>query len=146
MSLLSRSFAGALGGAFGSAGLVSTVPVATKPADPNAPPSAPAKELDSKDILARKETSAEVQVKHVLIGWKDLSAAYRGQMDPRAQKRTNAEAAVLAEEVAGKLKADPKQVDALVKEFSEDPGSQSGEPYEVNEKTGFVPEFKSLAL
>ena len=121
-------------------------PTTATPTDPHAPPSAPGKDLDSKDILARKETSPEVQVKHVLIGWQDLSAAYRGQMDPRAQKRTNAEAAVLAEQIAGKLKADPKQVDALVKEYSEDPGSQSGEPYEVNEKTGFVPEFKQLAL
>ncbi|MBA3456078.1 MAG: peptidylprolyl isomerase [Deltaproteobacteria bacterium] len=123
-----------------------TKPGNPAPVDPHAPPATPAKDLDSKDILARKETSAEVQVKHVLIGWKDLSAAYRGQMDPRAQKRTNDEAAKLAQEVAGKLKADPKQVDALVKELSEDPGSQSGEPYEVNEKTGFVPEFKQLAL
>ena len=125
-----------------------TTPTDATPVDPHAPPTpaAPGKDLDSKDILARKETSTDVMVKHVLIGWKDLAAAYRGQMDPRAQKRTNAEAAALAEQIAGKLKADPKAIDALVKEHSEDPGSQGGEPYEVNEKTGFVPEFKQLAL
>jgi len=124
-------------------------PTDAKRPDPHggsAPTGAPAKDLDSKDILGRKDTSDEVQVKHVLIGWSDLSAAYRGQMDPRAAKRSNADAAKLAEEIAGKLKADPKAIDALVKEHSEDPGSQGGEPYEVNEKTGFVPEFKQLAL
>jgi parvulin-like peptidyl-prolyl isomerase len=131
-----------------TSGTSTTNPANPTPTDPHAPPTAPApgKDIDSKDILGRKDTSTEVQVKHVLIGWKDLSAAYRGQMDPRASKRTNDEAAKLAQEIAAKLKADPKQVDALVKEYSEDPGSQSGEPYEVNEKTGFVPEFKQLAL
>jgi len=66
-------------------------------------------------------------------------------MDPRAQKRTNDEAAALAEQIAGKLKADPRRIDALVKEHSEI-RLAGGEPYEVNEKTGFVPEFKQLAL
>ncbi|MDB4961053.1 MAG: peptidylprolyl isomerase [Myxococcales bacterium] len=109
-------------------------------------PGAPAKDLDSKDILARKETADSVQVMHVLIGWKDLEAAYRGQMDPRASKRTNDEAAALAQELAAKLKAKPDSIAALSKEYSEDPGSQGGEPYEVTPTTGFVPEFKNLAL
>lgn len=113
--------------------------VVTTPADP-------VKDLDSKDILGRSETSPAVMVKHVLIGWKDLSAAYHGQMDPRAQKRTSAEAAALAQDVAGKLKAKPDSIDALVKEYSEDPGSQSGDPYEVKADTKFVPEFKNLAM
>src|SRR4026209_1067926 len=50
-------------------------------------------DIDSKDILDRKEAFPEVQVKHVLLAWKDLDAVYQGRMDPRAQKRTNAEAA-----------------------------------------------------
>ena len=126
-----------------------TLPAGTKTPDPhggNATPAGPAQDLDSKDVLGRKDVSTEVQVKHVLIGWSELSAAYRGQMDPRAAKRTNAEAAKIAQDVLAKLKADPKQIDALVTELSEDPGSKGGEPYEVNEKTGFVPEFKNLAL
>ena len=106
----------------------------------------PAADLDSKDILGRSETSPAVFVKHVLIGWKDLAASYRGQMDPRAAGRSSADAAKLATEVLGKLRSNPGGVDALVKELSEDPGSQSGEPYEVKPETQFVPEFKQLAL
>jgi len=106
----------------------------------------PGKDIDSKAILARTETSASVQVKHVLIGWKDLSAAYRGHMDPRAEKRTNDEAVKLAQETLAKLTADPTQLDKLVSELSEDPGSKGGDPYEVKADTAFVPEFKNLAL
>lgn len=107
---------------------------------------APAEDLDSKDILARTETAKQVLVKHVLIGWKDLAATYGGRMDPRASGRSNADAAKLAREVYGKLKADATQIDALVASTSEDPGSKSGEPYEVKAETAFVPEFKKLAL
>lgn len=104
------------------------------------------KDIDSKDILARAETSPEVHVKHVLIGWKELESVYRGRMDPRAAARTNAEAAALAQQLLAKLQANPDALDALVKEHSEDPGSQSGDPYEVKAETQFVPEFKQLAL
>ncbi len=109
-------------------------------------PSAPAQDIDSKDILAREETGTEVQVKHILIGWKDLAKIYQGHMDPRAAKRTNAEAAALAQDFASKLRANPDQIDALVKANSEDPGSQGGEPYTITKDTPFVPEFKKLAM
>jgi parvulin-like peptidyl-prolyl isomerase len=107
------------------------------------PPAAPGKDIDSKDILARTETQPSVFVKHVLLGWKDLNS---GHTDPRAAKRSNDEAAALAEEIAGKLKAKPDQIDALIKEYSEDPGSLGGEPYPVKPETPFVPAFKNLAL
>jgi parvulin-like peptidyl-prolyl isomerase len=109
-------------------------------------PTTPAEDIDSKDILTRTETSPEVLVKHVRVGWKDLAAAYRGHMDPRAAGRDNAAAAKLAKEILAKLKADPTQIDALSKSTSEDPGSQSGDPYTVKAETAFVPEFKQLAL
>jgi parvulin-like peptidyl-prolyl isomerase len=111
-----------------------------------APPPEPAKDIDSKEILGRTETAPEVQVKHVLLGWKDLGAAYRGQLDPRAAKRTNAEAAKLAQDLAVKLKATPDSIDALIKDNSEDPGSLTGEPYTVKADSPFVPEFKNLAI
>ncbi|HEY0480769.1 MAG TPA: peptidylprolyl isomerase [Kofleriaceae bacterium] len=110
------------------------------------PPAPPAKDIDSKDILARAETTPEVQVKHVLLGWKDLGAAYRGRLDPRAAKRSNDEAAALAQEIAAKLKANPDSIDALIKESSEDPGSLTGDPYTVKTDSPFVPEFKNLAV
>lgn len=103
-------------------------------------------DLDSKDILARTETSPEVDVKHVLLGWSDLAQAYGGNLDPRAAKRTQADAAKLATEILGKLKKDPAQIDALVKQHSEDPGSLRGDPYTVRADAPFVPEFKNLAL
>jgi len=109
------------------------------------PPPAEVKDIDSKDILARTETAPVVSVKHVLLGWKEL-AGHGGAADPRAAKRTNAEAAALAQDIAAKLKANPDSIDALVKEHSEDPGSLSGDPYDVKADTPFVPEFKNLAL
>ncbi len=103
-------------------------------------------DLDSKDILARTETVPAAYVKHVLIGWADLFPVYRGHMDKRAAKRTNAEAAKLAKEVYAKLVAKPDSIDDLANETSEDPGSKSGEPYKVTASSSFVPEFKKLAL
>jgi parvulin-like peptidyl-prolyl isomerase len=108
-------------------------------------PSVPDIDLDTKEILARTTPNKSAHVKHVLIGWADLLPAYRGRMDPKAMKRSNADAAKLAQDVYAKLKGGG-DVDAIVKEFSEDPGSQSGNPYKVNEKSQFVPEFKKLAL
>lgn len=110
-----------------------------------APPPVVAKDIDSKDILARTETAPEVQVKHVLLGWSGM-AMPRGQIDPRAAKRSNAETAKLAQEIAAKLKANPDAIDALVKESSEDPGSLGGEPYTVKADSPYVPEFKNLAV
>jgi parvulin-like peptidyl-prolyl isomerase len=110
------------------------------------PPPETAKDIDSKDILGRTETTPEVQVKHVLISWKDLAAVYGGRQDPRGAKRTNAEAAALAQDLAAKLKANPDSIDALVKDNSEDPGSKTGEPYTVKPDSSFVPEFKNLAI
>ena len=102
--------------------------------------------IDSKDILDRKEGFETVQVKHVLLGWQELDKVYNGRMDPRAQKRTNAEAAKLAQEIADKLRKNPDSIDQLVQEHSEDPGSLAGDPYEVKADAPFVPEFKALAL
>jgi parvulin-like peptidyl-prolyl isomerase len=102
--------------------------------------------LDSKDILARTTTAPEVHVKHVLIGWKDLASAYRGGMDPRAQGRSQQDAEKLVKEIAAKMKAKPADLDALIKQHSEDPGSLKGDAYAVKADTPFVPEFKQLAL
>ncbi len=102
--------------------------------------------IESKDIMDRTEVAKETHVKHVLIGWKDLAAAYRGRMDPRAKERTEAEATKLATEIAGKLRADPKLLDELIKKHSEDPGSLSGDPYVVTADAQFVPSFKNLGL
>ncbi|HUS27512.1 MAG TPA: peptidylprolyl isomerase [Kofleriaceae bacterium] len=103
-------------------------------------------DIDSKDILGRKEAATNVWVKHVLIAWKDLDKVYQGRMDPRATNRSNEEAVKLARDIEKQLKASPDKIDELVKTHSEDPGSASGEPYQVKADTQFVPEFKQLAL
>ena len=106
----------------------------------------PPREIDSKDILARSETATDVEVKHVLIAWKDLAATYRGRFDPRAAKRSNAEAATLAQDVAAKLKANPDSIDELMQATSEDTASLTGDPYEVRADSPYAPPFKNLAL
>lgn len=106
----------------------------------------PAIDLDSKAILARPEGTETVLVKHVLIAWKDLEEVYRGKLDPRAAKRTNAEAAALTRQISAKLVANPDAIDAVVKESSEDPDAASGDPYTIGKSTQFLPEVKNLAL
>ena len=123
----------------------SKAPPAAAATAPTAP-AAPDVDLDSKDLLARTETSPSVDVKHVLIGWKDLAAAYHGHIDPRAASRSNADAAKIASDVFAQLKAKPDAIDALVKQYSEDPGSLRGTPYTVTSDSPMVPEFKKLAL
>jgi len=120
----------------------STGSAAMAPAAPVKPP----KDIDSKDILARTETSPVVQVKHVLIGWKDLSGVYGPRMDARAKNRTNDDAAKLAQDVYAKLKANPDLIDQLSKDTSEDPGSASGDPYEVKADGPFDVIFCDLMM
>ena len=120
--------------------------VATKTTLGSAATAAPAQDIDSHDILNRTDVADEVTVKHVLISWKDLAPVYRGQQDPKAKDRSNADAAKLAQDVLAQLKADPKKIDDLIQKYGEDPGAKSGDPYTVNKETAFVPEFKNLAL
>lgn len=103
-------------------------------------------DLDSKEILARPAGTETVLVKHVLLAWKELASAYHGKLDPRAAKRTNAEAAQLARQLAAKLAANPETIDAVVKEHSEDPDAVAGEPYSISATTKFLPKFDDLAL
>ncbi len=104
-------------------------------------------DINSKDILARPAGTGEVEVKHVLLAWKELDeSTYHGKIDKRAKDRSNADAAKLAQDIEAKIKANPADIDAIVKASSEDPGSLSGDPYTVDKDTPFVPEFKNLAL
>ena len=104
-------------------------------------------DIDSHAILARVEGPGPVEIKHVLIAWDALAATYRGALDPRAARRSNALAAALAQQVAAALAKDPSQIAALMKEHSEDPGSaDDGRAYTVEADAPFVDEFKALAL
>ncbi len=142
---------GGKGGDVPPSGPVTVVPEGDNPGgqpkvDPGKTPVAPGPDILSKDILARTETAQSVQVKHVLLAWKDLKDVYQGQMDPRAAGRSREDAAKLATDILAKLKEDPKQIDALVKQHGEDPGAAGGDAYEVLADSPFVPEFKALSL
>ena len=119
----------------------SAVPPAVAP-----PPTAAAPDVESKDILARTTVAENVSVKHVLIAWKDLAAAFHGHLDPRAAARSEADAAKLATDMVAKIKAGTK-IEDLMKEFSEDPGSAaSGRAYPLSADAPMVPPFKNLGL
>ncbi len=103
------------------------------------PTSAAVIDLDSKDILARTELATESEIKHVLIGWKGMGRS--------TSERSNADAAKLAKDLVAQLKADPSKIDALMKQYSEDPGSKdTGRIYPVTPEAGLVAPFKALGL
>jgi hypothetical protein len=106
---------------------------------------APAQDINSKEILSRTTPVDEADVEWVLIAWKDLDATtYHGQIDKRAATRSNADAAQLALDTLGKLKADPTKINDLVKTVSEQPGGGDTDPITLNKATTLPPEFKPL--
>jgi hypothetical protein len=95
----------------------------------------------SADILAREPLANHVQVKHILIGWKNTDAH-----DPRSENRTKADAEVEVKRLLDQLKAGA-DFDELMKTSSEDPGSAStARAYPVSPDAQLVIEFRQLAL
>ncbi len=112
----------------------------------NADDEAPQPEIQSNDILARDAVTRKSKVKHILIGWKDLAAAYDGHQDPRAAARSRAEADSLAMKLLARVRAG-EAIEPLMIEFSEDSGSKgTGESYEVTAEAQLVFEFKRMGL
>ncbi len=107
----------------------------------NDDPPAETSPVISTDILARDPVTNTASVIHILIGWKDSSDdAHR---DQRAAKRTKHEAEELVRELVTKLKSGA-DFDALMKQYSEDPGSATGRAYDVSPDASLVIEFKQL--
>ena len=70
-----------------------------------------------------------------------------GQGDERAKDRTKEDADKLAQDVLAKAKAPDADFKALMKEYSEDPGSKdTGKPYDVSADAPMVGPFKKLSL
>jgi hypothetical protein len=112
-----------------------------------APPAPEAKDIDSKDILARSNPADEAFTKQLVIAWKDLAEAYGGQLNDKAKNRTNADAAALATDLAAKLgKAAPDQVDALIKDNWEMPGPVHTDALDITSDAPVPPPLKNLAL
>lgn len=100
----------------------------------------------SADILAREPLVNTAEVKHILIGWKDLADNYNGHLEPRAAKRTKADAEEAVRNLLAQLKSGT-DFDSLMKANSEDTGSaQSGRPFTVTPDAQLVIEFRQLSL
>jgi hypothetical protein len=98
----------------------------------------------STDILAREPVTNVAQIKHILISWNDIGD--ESHRDPRAAKRTKKDAEDQIRSLLGQIKAGT-DFDALMKEYSEDPGSAStGHAYKVSPDAQLVIEFKQLGL
>ncbi len=82
---------------------------------------APKSAVVSADILAREPMANQVEVKHILIGWKDVGRNGK-PADDRAKTREKAEAEALVKTILAKL-GEKAEFEPLMKEFSEDPGS-----------------------
>ena len=101
--------------------------------------------LQSNEVLDREQQAEAALVKHILIGWRDLEKYYDTRMDPRARQRHEGEANALVREIVGKLE-NGMPIEALMVEYSEDPGSQGGRAYEVRDGDSKAREFRALSL
>lgn len=107
------------------------------------PPMSP---VVSREILEREPLANTAQVKHILIGWKDLAETYQGRIDQRAAKRDKAAAEAEVKSLVGQLQGGA-DFDTLMKAHSEDLGSAStARPYAVSPDAQLVIEFRQLAL
>ncbi|HEU4731530.1 MAG TPA: peptidylprolyl isomerase [Kofleriaceae bacterium] len=129
-----------------AAGCGGQTPAAPTPAKP-ATAAAPAESsVISADILAREPVANTAVVKHILISWSDLADNFGGHLDPRAAKRTKADAEAEVRSLLKQLK-DGADFDTLMKASSEDTGSaSSGHAFTVTPDAQLVIEFRQLSL
>jgi len=100
--------------------------------------------VESSDILNREPISDTAQIKHILIGWN--MTGNDGRQDKRAAARTKKDAQDLVRNLMGQIK-NGADFDALMKQYSEDPGSAStARAYTVSPDAQLVIEFKELGL
>lgn len=122
---------------------------------PPAAPVTPAKPVEaapaessviSADILAREPVANTATVKHILISWKDLADNFQGHLDPRAARRTKADAEAEVRSLLKQLR-DGADFDTVMKASSEDTGSaSSGHAFTVTPDAQLVIEFRQLSL
>ena len=96
--------------------------------------------------MAREPVANRVQVQHILIGWSELTDAYRGGIDPRARSRSRQQADELTLELYQRVQAG-EPFETLMAEYSEDRASAvSGQSIEVTPDAGLVLDFRRLSL
>src|SRR5215468_8645951 len=91
----------ALGSAPGCSGSPGGPTITSKMSE-QTPPVSP---VVSADILAREPVANTASVKHILISWNDLADAFGGRIDPRAAKRSKADAEATVRSLVEQLKA-----------------------------------------
>jgi hypothetical protein len=108
---------------------------------------APKSPVVSADILARDPLANETEVKHILIGWKDVGRDGHPE-DKRALARSKGDAEAVVSDLMHKLKANPAEFDTLMRANSEDPGSAAGaRSYAVkHDDMNFDSDFRMLAI
>ena len=85
----------------------------------------------SQDILDREPIANTASVKHILISWKDQADAFGGRLDPRAQKRSKADAEAEVQKILDEIKGGA-DFDTLMKTRSEDPGKLACPPSDAS--------------
>ncbi len=121
-------------------------PAAQPPSGEADAAAAPTGNPESAEILSRDPVTQKAKVKHVLVSWKELAPAFRGQQDPRGAQRSKADADALALQILDRVRKG-EDIDKLMAELSEDPGSaRTGRAYDVSEDAPLVPPFKRLSL
>lgn len=101
----------------------------------------------SADILARDPIANQVEVKHILIGWKSVGRDGKPS-DKRAETREKSDAETLVKTIMEQIKAKPGEFDALMKQHSEDPGSaREARSYTIkHDNMDFDSDFRMLAI
>src|SRR5882724_10712876 len=134
---------------FSIAALVGCAGSQATPAPPTPPPTAEvssASSVISAEILAREPVANTATVKHILISWRDLADSFGGRLDPRAAKRSKADAEAEVRALMKKL-SDGADFDSVMKASSEDTGSAaSGHAFTVTPDAQLVIEFRQLSL
>lgn len=94
------------------------------------------------DILEREPVANSAEVRHILIGWKELESA---RDEPRAAARTKAQAEAEVQELLAKARGGTS-FEELMAAHSEDKGSAGGTSFQVSPSAHLVIEFKQLSL
>jgi hypothetical protein len=116
------------------------------PAGPASPATPAESSVISADILAREPVANTATVKHILISWNDLNDAFGGHIDPRAAKRSKADAEAHVRALVTQLNGGA-DFDTVMKANSEDLSSaNTGRAFTVTPDAQLVIEFRQMAL
>ncbi len=94
-------------------------------------------------VLRKKTVADSMQVRHILIAWKDAERS-----DPRVT-RTKDQARLLADSLAKVISSRKTKMEDLVELFTDDPGSRNGNYGNygwITHNSGFIPEYEAFGF